>query len=269
MKIVLCIKQVPETGKIRIDRKTGTLIRKGVPSILNPFCEYAMDEAARLKQETGGEVIVLSMGPAQASSALLRCLELGADRAVLISDRAIAGSDCHATAYVLKQAINTIAPDFDIILTGKQAIDGDTAQVPAELAEMLVVPQLYYCSKIDVQGSLVQAEVETERSLCTVRCPMPLLAAIGTGSNIRRMPSIPDFRRAARINIEVLTIKDIGCDPGRLGVKGSPTRVLKIETPAGHDGGILADGGDDPAGAATGLARFIREKNLVQPKGNV
>ncbi|HQL40132.1 MAG TPA: electron transfer flavoprotein subunit beta/FixA family protein, partial [Anaerolineaceae bacterium] len=142
MKIVVCVKQVPEVTNVQVDPVTGTLKREGVKSILNPFCEYALDHAVRIAQALGNtEIIAITMGPPQARDVLLRSMELGADRSILVTDRKFAGADTWATAFTLASAIRFAIPDFDLMIVGKQAIDGDTAQVGPEIAEILGLPQ--------------------------------------------------------------------------------------------------------------------------------
>jgi len=145
MKILICVKQVPEITNVKINPETGTLIREGVDSILNPFCEYAVEMALDLKRHYGDiETVAITMGPSQARSALMRCLEMGIDRAILLADMKFAGSDTWATAFTLAEAIRSMEGDFNMILVGKQAIDGDTAQVGPELSEILGIPQIMY-----------------------------------------------------------------------------------------------------------------------------
>ena len=152
MKIVVCVKQVPEVTNVQVDPVTGTLIREGVKSILNPFCEYALDHAVRIASANEDvEIIAITMGPPQARDVLLRSMELGADRGILVTDRKFAGADTWATSYTLATAIRTVVPDFDLILVGKQAIDGDTAQVGPEIAEILALPQITYGVKTSSQ----------------------------------------------------------------------------------------------------------------------
>ncbi|MDF2634543.1 MAG: Electron transfer flavoprotein alpha/beta-subunit, partial [Pelosinus sp.] len=161
MEVLVCIKQVPDTAEVKIDPVTNTLIRQGVPSIVNPFDKNALEAALQLKDKHGGKVTVISMGPPQAKDALKECLAMGADRAILVSDRAFGGSDTLATSYTLAAAIRKIGT-YDIIFCGKQAIDGDTAQVGPEIAEHLEIAQITYVAKIEVDGDTVSVEREYE-----------------------------------------------------------------------------------------------------------
>ena len=156
MRYIVCVKQVPDTNEVKIDPKTNTLIREGVPSILNPFDQFALEEAIKMKNE-GDEIVAISMGPPQAKKALMKCLALGADRAILLSDRAFAGADTFATAFTLAGAIKKIGK-YDVIFTGLQAIDGDTAQVGPEIAAQLVIPQLTYVEEVlKIEGKKLEA----------------------------------------------------------------------------------------------------------------
>ncbi len=189
MKVVVCVKQVPEITDVKINPETGTLIREGITSILNPFCEYALDHALMLKSEMPDiEIIALTMGPPQARSALLRCLELGADRAVLISDRKFAGADTWATALTLSAAIRIAVPDFSLIMMGKQAIDGDTAQVGPEVAEILSLPQITYGVEIQLTPNKkrIQAKREIESGYEVLEARLPAMISLSKGEPIRR-----------------------------------------------------------------------------------
>lgn len=263
LRIVICVKQVPEADSVKVDPKTGTIIREGVSSILNPFCEYALDEAFRIKNmmDEEVEIVAISMGPSQAISALLRCLEMGADRAILLSDRSFAGSDCWATARVLERCIRNVIGDYDLILTGKQAIDGDTAQVPAELAEMLGIPQVTGCSTIEFAGDKILATREMEKGKQVVRATIPALISIGEGSNIRRFPSMADYLKARRKEILILGAKDLDIDEEYVGLKGSHTQVIRVFAPSRREGRVIVDG-TDPEHAATLLMKFLEDEGF-------
>ncbi|MHA1667014.1 MAG: electron transfer flavoprotein subunit beta/FixA family protein [Candidatus Heimdallarchaeaceae archaeon] len=245
MKIVVLVKQVPEADKVAVDPETGTLIREGVASILNPFCEYALDEAIKLKNtypDLNIEVTAISMGPPQAKAALLRCLELGADKAYLLSDRKFAGSDCRATSIALKEGVVKLEPDFNLILTGKQAIDGDTAQVPAETAELLGIPQITYGLGIELENKKVKVKREMESGYQIVSARMPALVTISKGSNIRRIPSMKDLLDARNKPLKTITADDLGIDEETIGLSGSPTQVDRVFAPPEKTGGEIIDG---------------------------
>ena len=261
MKIALCVKQVPEADSVQVNPETGTLMREGVSSILNPFCEYALDEAVRLRSTLKEEVeiVAITMGPSQAKAALNRCLELGADRGILLSDRAFAGSDVWATAMTLKECILQQMPDFDLILTGRQAIDGDTAQLPSELAEMLGIPQVTGCTRVEVRGSRLWAMREVDGGNEVVRVAMPSLVSIGRGSNIRRFPSMADVLRAREKELKVLGAHDLDISPERSGLSGSRTQVIRVFAPTRREERVILDG-SDPEWVVDELLRFLSDK---------
>lgn len=231
LNIAVLVKQVPRTDKIKIDKEKGTLIRKGVESILNPYCEYALDMAVPLKNSCDTEITAFTMGPPQSEAVLERALALGADNAVLLSDRAFAGADCWATAYTLKQGVETFKDKCDIIFCGVQAIDGDTAQVPAEIAQMMGIPIIPYAYeiKVDEKKGQVSANCEIDDMNVIMTAKMPVLITVKKGSNNRRMPSIPNVKKAFNAKIELIDAEMSKCDPKMIGLSGSPTRVVKIE----------------------------------------
>lgn len=267
MKILVTIKQVPEADKVAVNPETGTLIREGVGSILNPFCEYALDMAVKIKDDNPDfdvEIIAISMGPPQAKLALLRCLELGADRAFLLSDRAFAGSDVWATALTLKEGIRKIVSDFDLILCGKQAIDGDTAQVPAELAENLGIPQIFYGIDVKVEKNKIKVKKETENGYQIIETRLPALVTISKGpSNIRRLSSMKNIIQARRKPLETINADQLDIKKERLGLNGSYTQVINIFAPPSKETGEIIDG-TDPAKAAEKMMAFLRKKNLIK-----
>jgi electron transfer flavoprotein beta subunit len=265
MKIVVCVKQVPEITDVKVNPDTGTLIREGITSILNPFCEYALDHAMNLKSETPEiEVLALTMGPPQAKSALLRCLELGADRAVLISDRKFAGADTWATALTLAAAIKFAVPDFSLILMGKQAIDGDTAQVGPEVAEILSLPQITYGVNVQLTPNKksIQAKRETENGYEVLEARLPAMVSISKGEPVRRVPSFQDIINARLKEVSFLSADDLGLDETELGLKGSYTQVVKVFPPQQKQGGLKFED-IDPEVAARKIAAFLREGNFI------
>lgn len=232
MDILVCVKQVPDTTEIRINYETNTLIREGVPSIVNPFDAYALEIAVRLKEKHGGTVSVLCMGPDQAKAALKECLSVGADKAYLLSDRAFGGSDTLATSYILSSAIKSLGK-FDLILCGKQAIDGDTAQVGPEIAEHLDIPQVTYTLDADVtEDGKVVVKKETETGYEMVETQVPALLTVVKTEFEPRMATVKAKIAANRKPIDVITSKDIEIDLTKAGLKGSPTKVKKTYTPA-------------------------------------
>ena len=242
MNIVVCIKQVPDTTNVRIDPETNTLVRTGVASIINPFDMYAIEEAIRLKEKFGGMITVITMGPPQAEDALREAISLGADEAVLVSDRAFAGSDTWATSYTLSKTIQKIGK-FDIVICGKQAIDGDTAQVGPGVAAFLDIPQITFVKNIEeIKDSMIRAESMTEEGYDIVEAPLPCLITVVKEINEPRLPSLKGKMRAKKIEIKKLEAKDLDADPDLLGLKGSPTKVVKIFTPPPRKGGQILQG---------------------------
>ena len=238
MNIVVCVKQVPDTTEVKIDPATNTLIRQGVPSIVNPFDKNAVEAALQLKEKHGGKVTVISMGPPQANDALKECLAMGADEAILISDRAFGGADTLATSYTLAAAIRKL-DTFDVIICGKQAIDGDTAQVGPEVAEHLGIAQVTYVAKIDVDGVTARVEREHDDGYEVIEAKLPLLVSVVKSINEPRYPTVKGTMKANRAQIPVWTAADLDVDEQRLGLKGSPTQVRKIFTPPRRVQGVL------------------------------
>lgn len=238
MEIVVCVKQVPDTTEVKIDPVTNTLIRQGVPSIVNPFDKNAVEAALQLKEKHGGKVTVISMGPPQAKEALKECLAMGADTAILISDRAFGGADTLATSYTLAAAVKKLGI-FDIILCGKQAIDGDTAQVGPEMAEHLGIAQLTYVAKLDIDGDIVRAEREHEEGYEIIEVRLPILASVVKSINEPRFPTVKGTMKANRAEIPVWTAGYLAVDEQKIGLKGSPTQVRRIFTPLQRTQGVV------------------------------
>ena len=242
MKTVVCIKQVPEIGaQVKINPETNTLIREGVVSIINPFDENAIEAALQLKEKHGGEVVVITMGPPQAAEALRTAMAMGVDDVILISDRAFAGSDTWATSYTLAQTIRKIG-NFDLILCGKQAIDGDTAQVGPGIAEWLKIPQVTFAVKIEVNGKPAKVERLLEEVNEVVETPLPAVITVVKQINTPRLPSLKGMMRSKKAEIKTLTSTDIEADPANIGLNGSPTNVIKIFTPPPKGGGEILTG---------------------------
>lgn len=243
MRLLVCVKQVPDTTEIKIDPVTNTLIRAGVPSIVNPFDGYALEIAARIKdQNPNTSITVVSMGPEQAKAALKSCLAVGGDKAYLVSDRAFGGSDTLATSYILCNAIKYIEKKdgpFDIIFCGKQAIDGDTAQVGPEIAEQLGYPQVTYAVEANLVDNAVRVRKETETGYEILEMPTPAVITVTKTSFEPRFPTIKDKLAANKATIDTITAADLtDIDLSRAGLKGSPTKVKKTFTPPQKQGGI-------------------------------
>lgn len=239
MNIIVCIKQVPETTEVRINPETNTLIREGVKSIINPFDMYAIEEAVRLKEKFGGKITALTMGPPQAESALREAISMGIDEAILVGDRAFAGSDTWATSYTLAKAIEKIK-EFDIIICGKQASDGDTAQVGPGISMHLDIPQVTYVKKIEeLKDNVLRVERLMEEGYEIIETPMPCLLTVVKEINTPRLPSLKGMLKAKSAKITAWTQKELNLDPQSIGLCGSPTQVVKIFTPPQRQGGQI------------------------------
>ena len=262
MKILVCVKQVPDTTEVRIDRETNTLQRQDVPSILNPFDRHALEEALRVKERCGGTVSVLTRGPLQAQEVLKECLALGADEAVLVSDKAFAGADTLATSRTLAAAIAKLQP-AELIFCGKQAIDGDTAQVGPELAEHLNMAQITCVSKLEVfpaERRLI-AEREVEDGHEVLELSFPAVLTVSKSLNEPRYPSMKGRLRANKTSIPILTLADLGLQAEETGLQGSPTRVVRIFAPETRKGGEVIQG-MAPRQAADLLAIRLKQAGI-------
>ena len=266
MNIIVCIKQVPGVTDVKINPDTNTLIREGVSSIINPFDMYAIEEGLRIKEKFGGKVKVVSLGPPQAINALREAVGMGADEAISLSDRAFAGSDSWATAYALALAIKKIG-DFNIILCGKQAIDGDTGQVGPGIASQLGITQLTYVFKIiklEPESGTITVERLLEEGREIVETKLPVLLTVVKDINHPRGATLYHLRRAAKLRIPVWTATDLPeADLSKLGLKGSPTQVIKISSPPKREGALDLIKADSIEQSAAILAdKIIAEKIL-------
>jgi electron transfer flavoprotein beta subunit len=257
MHFVVCIKQVPETTDVKINPETNTLIRDGVASVVNPFDVYAIEEAVRLKERVGGKVTAVTMGPPQAEAVLREAIAMGADAGILVSDRAFAGSDTWATSYTLSAALRKIG-DYSLILCGKQASDGDTAQVGPGIATHLNLPQITYVRKIEeiAEGRIV-AERLLENGCESIESPLPCVLTVVKEINEPRLPSLKGKMAARKAAIPTWTAADIEADRKKLGLDGSPTKVVKIFTPPAREGGEVLQG--EPHECARRLVELLKE----------
>lgn len=262
MNIIVLIKQVPATTDVKIDEKTGTLKREGVEAQVNPFDMYAVEESVRLKEKYSGKVTVVTMGPPQADKALRECLAMGCDEAVLVSDREFAGSDTWATAYTLAQSIKKTGP-YDIILCGKQAIDGDTAQVGPGVAEMLDIPHIAYVKKIEKieNNKTIVVERMMEDGYDLIESPVPCLLTVVKEINNPRMPSLRGMMFSKKAEIKHFTSKLIEADKTKIGTAGSPTNVMKVFCPPPRGGGERI-AGEPPEQAAKVVAK-LKETKII------
>lgn len=231
MNIVVCLKQVPGTTEVKIDPNTNTLIRQGIPSIINPFDTYALEEAVRLKEKHGGKVTVMTMGPPQADAALREAVSLGADEAVLLSDRAFSGADTWATANTLAKAVIKLG-SYDLIICGRQTIDGDTGQVGPEMAEMLAVPFIAYVSKIEeIKEKYLRVSRMVEDGHEVLETTLPAIITVAKEINIPRLPSLRGIMKSKSVAITTWGINELGVDANTVGLAGSSTQVVKIFFP--------------------------------------
>lgn len=246
LNLIVCVKQVPAPeANVRVNPDTGTLVREGADCIMNPFDAYAVEEALRIKEHLGGKVAVISMGPMQAKEVLKESLAMGCDEAYLLSDPSFAGSDTLATSYTLSRAILKLAP-FDMVLCGKQAIDGETAQVGPELARWLGITQVTYVSRIrEITGDYLVAERLLESGTQTVRAVLPVLVTVVKDINRPRLPGLLGIKRANKAEIPVWGPGDIGADPSMVGLNGSPTKVEGLKSPPEREGGEVVRGEDE------------------------
>jgi electron transfer flavoprotein beta subunit len=262
MKIIVCVKQVPDTNEVRIDPEKGTLIREGVPSILNRDDANALEEALKIKdQYPDTHVVVLTMGPPQASEMLRDCLAMGADEAILLSDRALGGSDTWATSNALAAGIRKIG-DFDLIFTGRQAIDGDTAQVGPQIAEKLKLPQVTYVREFQMEGREVTVKRALENGCELIRLQLPCLLTAVKELNKPRYMSVPGIYKACEQGIVVWNAADIGVDLNTVGLKASPTNVFRSFTPAPKGKGVKVEG-ESPKELAGNLIGSLKEKHII------
>ncbi|PIP21007.1 MAG: electron transfer flavoprotein subunit beta [Candidatus Omnitrophica bacterium CG23_combo_of_CG06-09_8_20_14_all_40_11] len=261
MNIIVCIKQVPETTEVKINPETNTLIREGVKSIINPFDAYAIEEGVRLKEKFGAKATVITMGPPQAEAVLREAISLGIDDGILLSDRAFAGSDTWATSYALSAAIKKIGA-FDLIVCGKQASDGDTAQVGPGISAHLDIPAVTYVKKIEeinpvrntkaiigedkisngVKDNFARVERMTEAGYEIIEVSLPALITVVKEINTPRLPSLKGMMRAKQAKIIHWKASDIEVELNFVGLAGSPTQVVKIFTPAPRVGGQMLKG---------------------------
>ena len=231
MNIVVCLKQVPGTTQVQIDPQTNTLVRQGIKSVLNPFDAYALEEGVRIRERYTGKVTVITMGPPQADEMLREAISVGADQAILLSDREFAGSDTLATSYTLSQAVRKIA-DYDLIICGRQTLDGDTGQVGPELAEMLGLPFIAYVSKVEeVADGTLRVQRLVDEGHESIESTLPAVVTVTKEINVPRLPSLRGMARSKSAQIAVWTAADIEADKESVGRAGSATVVVKTFVP--------------------------------------
>jgi electron transfer flavoprotein beta subunit len=261
MNIVVCIKQVPDSDKVTIDRETNRLNRAGVPSIINPFDENALEMALQLKDQHGGKVTVLSMGPPQAEEALRTALSHGADEAVLISDRRFGGADTWATSYTLSLALKKLAGPIDLILFGKQAIDGDTAQVGPGVAHFYGVPMITYAKSCEVTAGGFRVQQVTDHGYNVWDVEKPAALTVVKEANELRMPSLKKKLASKKAEIPVWGVDILQPDEDKIGLNGSPTKVNRIFAPPTKVNKELLSG--EPADIVKELIFKLRERKVL------
>lgn len=262
MNIVVLIKQVPGTSEVSIDPETKRLVREGVSAVLNPFDLYALEEGVRIRERSGGRVTAVTMGPPQAEAALREALSCGADEAILLSDRAFAGSDTWATSYALACAVKKLGA-VDLVFCGKQAVDGDTAQVGPGVAAHLDWPQATYVSHcaLAAEGRM-QVNRMHEDGYDVVDISLPAVVTVVKDINQPRVPTLKSCLASRQADIPVWSAADVAADAALLGLKGSPTRVVKIEPPPPRGNATVVVSGN-PRDCARTLIHELRKKSLV------
>lgn len=260
MRSVVCIKQVPSTNKVRLDPETNTIIRDGKQSVVNPFDLYALEEAVRLKERNGGSVAVISMGIPSAERLLRDAMSRGADSAVLLSDRAFAGSDTLATSYTLSLGIKRLG-GFDLIFCGKMAVDGDTAQIGPELAETLGIPHVTDVTEIiETDGKYIKVKRSAENCLEVLKIELPALLCVVKDINLPRLSAISGIRYSLCAPFTKYDAQSLQADEKRTGLGGSPTQVVRTFTPARQSESVKISGGS--AGQARRIAEIIRGEGV-------
>jgi len=261
MNIVVCLKQVPGTTEVKIDPKTNTLIRQGIKAIVNPFDSYALEEGVRLRERYGGKVTAISMGPPQAVDMLRDAISAGADEAMLLSDAAFAGSDTLATSATLGKAIEKIH-NYDLIICGRQTLDGDTGQVGPEMAENLGIPFIAYVSKVEeIANGKIRVQRMVEDGYETIEASLPAVITVVKEINIPRLPSLRGLSKAKSAQIPTWTAQDIGANKESIGQAGSSTWVVKVFYPQRIHHAEMLKG--DPEAQVNALVGKLREGKLI------
>jgi electron transfer flavoprotein beta subunit len=265
LNIIIPIKQVPETSNVKMDEETGTMVREGVESIINPLDLYAIEVGIQLKEEHGGKITVITMGPLSAEKALKEAISMGCDDGILVSGREFAGSDTRATSYVLAETIKKIE-DYDLILTGERATDGDTGQVGPGIASFLELPLATYTSKIvEINSKNIVVERLIEEGYETLKIPLPALLTVVKEISYPRLPTLKGKQRAKKTNIPVWSKNNMELNELELGLNGSPTRVVKITHPKViRKGTILKVSDEESLNEAVGrMIKFMCGKGLI------
>jgi len=267
MHVIVCVKQVPDTTNVRINPETNTLMREGVESIMNPYDAFALELALALRDRHGARVSVISMGPPQAEVVLREALARGADDCVLLTDRAFAGADTLATSYAIAQAIKKINPRPDIVFFGKQAIDGDTAQVGPGVSEFLNFPLVTYVQALEVNGNTFKVGTHMDDGTDVLEGKLPVVMTVDKEAPAPRFASLAGWMRARSASIPRWGAADVGAEKKLCGLDGSPTKVVKIFAPPVKSGGRRLDAreGANAADAAVAvIMKLLAEKGAVK-----
>jgi len=261
MNVIVCLKQVPGTTQVKIDPATNTLIRQGIENIINPFDTYAIEEGVRLRERFGGKVTAISMGPPQAETALREAVSLGADEGILLSDPAFAGADTWATSYTLSMALRKLG-QYDLVICGRQTLDGDTGQVGPQLAEMLAIPFIAYVSQIEeVADGGVRVRRMVEDGYEIMESPLPAIITVVKEINTPRLPSLRGLARSKSATIPVWGSKELNVEPDKVGLSGSFTRVIRMFSPERVCHGEIFQG--DVADQVDCLVGRLKDNGLV------
>ncbi len=264
MNIIVCIKQVPDTEhlhEVSINPENNTLNRTGIPSIINPFDSNAVEEALRIKEKLGGKVTVITMGPPQAENALRETLAMGADEAILLSDIKLAGSDTLATSVALTRAIEVIG-DYDLILFGKQAIDGDTAQVGPEVSELLAIPLITYARRIEILDGKIKVERVLEEGYEVLEAGLPCAVTVTKEINEPRFASMRGILKARKQEILHWNLEKLRLKEEEVGLKGSPTQVIRIFSPPPRPRGEIIEG-ENTEEKVAGLLAKLKSHRII------
>jgi len=262
MNIIACLKQVPDTADVRINPDTNTLVREGIENITNPFDTYALEEGVRLKERFGGKVTALSMGPPQAEPMLREAIACGVDEAILLSDRAFAGADTLATSFTLAQAVRKLEP-YDLVICGRQTVDGDTGQVAPELAEVLEKPFVAYVSEVqEVSGQLMRVKRMVEEGYEVIETPLPAVISVVKEINVPRLPSLRGKIGAKSAVVPVWSATDLGASQEEVGLAGSATKVIKIFYPKRVSNAEILSG--EPENQVINLIEKLRGNGIIR-----
>ncbi len=263
MNILVCLKQVPDTEtQIKIAPDGKSVVTDNIKWVMNPYDEYAVEEALRLKEKFGGEVTIIGVGPKRVTESIRTALAMGADKAILVDDPSLAGSDSLGTARVLAAVIKDL--DYDIILCGKQGVDDDYGLVGSSLAELLGIPQISAVIKLDISddGSTIRGSREVEGGTLVIEAPLPALVTAQKGLNEPRYASLPGIMKAKKKPLDVKTVADLGLDPSEVGESGAKIKVMQITPPEEREAGKIVEG-ETPQEKAANLARLLHEEAKV------